>query len=68
MAKIGIVVDGWKAPIFVRHLSAAGRTFEKVEGPIPGTVTFTVIADSADDIEPIAKAANEEARASMRPW
>lgn len=64
--KAGIAIDGWKLPIFQRHLDAAGYQFEQHPGVTADTLTLTVITDSAADLEVVVRAANTEAAETKR--
>jgi hypothetical protein len=61
--KAGIAVDDWKLPIFERHLSQAGYRYEKAPLMMQTTL-LTVLCDSLATIEPIVRAANDEAARS----
>lgn len=62
MLKAGIAIDAWKLPIFKRHLSKAGYTFEQAPGLTADTLTLTVLTASAKELEVVVRAANTEAK------
>jgi len=59
--KAGIVIDDWKLPIFARHLSQAGYSYEKRPGVTKDTLLLTVETDGARTLETVVRAANTEA-------
>ena len=65
--KAGIVIDDWKLPIFERHLSQAGYTYEKGPGLIAGTLLLTVKTENATALGEVARAANKEASRTGKP-
>lgn len=42
MKKIGIVIDGWKLPIFSKHLREAGFVYNVTKGPTADGQTITI--------------------------
>lgn len=58
----GVVIDGWKLPIFKRHLDAAGYEYTEHPGITPDTLTLKVTCESAHRLKPIVEAANAECR------
>jgi hypothetical protein len=61
--KAGVVIDGWKLPIFKRHLDAAGYKYTEHPGLTADTLTLKVTCEWAHKLQPIVKAANDECRA-----
>jgi len=59
--KAGIAIDDWKLPIFERHLTQAGHSYEKGPGVTKDTLLLTVVADDMKALEKVVRAANEEA-------
>lgn len=59
--KAGIAIDDWKLPIFDRHLSRAGYTYEKHPGLTADTMTLIVLTEDAKALEGVVMAANTEA-------
>lgn len=59
------MLDDWKIPIFERHLTEAGFTFEKKGNFTARTIVMTVDAEAArmGDLAIAIRAANTEARA-----
>lgn len=62
MKTAGVVLDTWKAPIFKRHLEAAGYSFTEHPGPLFGCSTLRVEYEWAHKLKPIVDAANQECR------
>jgi hypothetical protein len=58
----GIVIDGWKAPVFRRHLDAAGFYYEEFAGPLNDQRTLRVSYEWVHKLQPIVEAANAECR------
>lgn len=62
---IGIAIDGWKLPIFDRHLSQAGYEFEKHDGATDETLLLKVKisekSSSLSELKNVVQAANDEA-------
>jgi hypothetical protein len=56
-----IAVDSWKLDIFKEHLATAGYTYEQGPGLSEGTALLYVEAASASTLEPVVRAANNEA-------
>lgn len=70
MAKAVIVIDNWKLPIFERHLSQAGYAYKWTPGFTDDTGVLTVEMDrltQAATLQPIVKAANDEAARTGAP-
>jgi hypothetical protein len=61
MKKAGIAIDGWKFPIFERHLSRAGYAFEKGPGLTADMLLVTVNTKNLEALELVVRAANAEA-------
>jgi hypothetical protein len=57
----GIALDDWKLPIFERHLRQAGYAWTQHPGLTAGTLLLKVHCESTALLEPIVRAANEEA-------
>ncbi len=64
--KVGIVIDAWKLPIFVRYLTNAGIDFKKDEGLSRDTVSLVIDKTDAALVERVARSANREAAATKR--
>lgn len=62
MPRVAIVIDDRKLPVFDRHLTEAGYTFERLSAVIKGTITLAVTCDSIGGLEQVVRAANTEAR------
>lgn len=58
----GVVIDGWKLPIFKRHLDAAGYEYTEHPGITPDTLTLKVTFKWLHMLQPIIEAANAECR------
>lgn len=61
--KAGIAIDDWKLPIFDRHLTTSGYSYEKHPGLIEDTLTLTVETDDVKALEKVVRAANAESAA-----
>lgn len=66
MLKAAIAIDDWKLPIFERHLSKAGYTFEQLPGVTGDSLFLMVNSLSFKDLEKVVRAANTEARKSRQ--
>ena len=62
MSKAGIVIDSWKLPIFERHLSQDGYTYEQGPGVTPDTLSLFVHTENLKALEIVVRAANTEAK------
>jgi hypothetical protein len=61
MSKVaGVVIDDWKLPIFLRHLDAAGFTYEDPVPFMPGTLTLRVHFQWVSKLQPIIEDAERE--------
>lgn len=67
MNKVGIVIDGWKLPIFERHLSQAGYAFEIRKGIISGGLILSADTDDLEAFSDVVEAANAEAATTAAP-
>lgn len=65
--KAAIAIDAWKLPIFERHLSGSGYAFEKVNGPMPGTLLLKVETANVEALGGVVRAANAEAARTGAP-
>jgi hypothetical protein len=65
MLKAGVLIDAWKLPIFERHLSDAGFSYEQAPGVTPDTITLRIMTASAsvEGLRTVVRAANAEAAA-----
>lgn len=61
MLKAGIVMDTWKLEIFMKHLKAAGFSYERMPDFSPKIAQLRVMTNSYEELAPIVKAANTEA-------
>lgn len=61
MLKAGVVIDNWKLPIFKEHLTKGKYTFEEFPGLTPDSMLLQVHTNSVVELEPVVRAANEEA-------
>jgi len=61
MKKAGIVIDRWKLPTFIRHLTTAGYTPVEHPGVTEDTLILIVQAETLDALGDIVLAANTEA-------
>lgn len=64
METAGIIIDNWKLPIFERHLTQAGYSFEKPGGPggfTEDTMVLMVDTENIEALHEVVKAANKEA-------
>lgn len=59
--RAAIAIDNWKLPIFERHLSEAGYTFEKGKGLTADTMFLYVETEHGKALELVVRAANAEA-------
>lgn len=59
--KAAIAIDDWKLPIFERHLTQAGYTWEQGRGLTENTMFLYVYTDNAQALETVVRAANTEA-------
>lgn len=59
--KAAVCIDDWKLPIFERHLSNSGYSFEQHPGLTDDTLTLAVTTDDAKALEKVVRAANTEA-------
>jgi len=60
--KAAIAIDAWKLPIFERHLTKAGYTYQSI-GPITdGTLMLSVTTDNGQALAQVVLAANIEAK------
>lgn len=59
-----IAIDSWKLPIFKKHLTDAGYQCDVDPGVSPDTLFLTVFVLSEWVLEPIVRAANNEAARS----
>jgi hypothetical protein len=59
--KIGIGIDGWKLPIFTRHLSEANYEYTVRPGLIADTLLITVVTANLDPLKAVVQAADAEA-------
>lgn len=64
--KVGVVIDSWKLPIFLRHLSGAGLRHEEVGGLPVGTVGLCVFTDDPQAVARILQAAHIEAEDTQK--
>lgn len=60
MSTAGIAIDNWKLPIFERHLSQSGYTFEKCPFTVD-TMLLTVKTTNIEALAHVIKKANTEA-------
>lgn len=60
--KAGIVIDAWKLPIFKKHLTEAGFSFEEKGALTPGSLVLHVQAESAEKLKPVVVAAQQECK------
>ncbi len=65
--RVGICIDGWKLPIFERHLALTGLDYDVHPGVSVDTFTITVETDSPKDLLNMAKQANIEAANKGKP-
>lgn len=61
MIKAGIAIDNWKLPIFERHLTEAGYSFEQCPGATPDMLFLRVDTISVEELGVVVRAANNEA-------
>ena len=61
MQKAAIVIDAWKLPIFDRHLSQAGYSYDKMPGITDKTLLLTVLTENLEALSGIVQSANKEA-------
>jgi len=61
MMKAGIAIDTWKLPIFERHLTQAGYSFENQGQLMKEVKVLSVTTDNVDALQVVIKAANTEA-------
>ncbi|HAM42111.1 MAG TPA: hypothetical protein DCS42_06925 [Nitrospiraceae bacterium] len=59
--KAAIAIDDWKLPIFDRHLSKAGHTYEMGPGVTEDTLLLTVESNDMAALEIVVRSANTEA-------
>lgn len=59
--RAAIVIEGWKLPIFERHLSQAGYALEISKGLITDNLVITVETDNFEALGNVVEAANAEA-------
>jgi len=55
----GVILDSWKLPYFVNHLTEKGYSFTKKEGPLPGVVTLMVSFDDAEELRKVVEEAQK---------
>lgn len=67
MKQAGIAIDDWKLPIFERHLSQSGYTYNKSPGLSPGTLLLTVKTENLEALEVVVRAANTQAARTRAP-
>lgn len=67
MTKVGIAIDPWKLPIFERHLTQSGYTFENAGLLHKDALLLRVDTTNVDAISAILKAANTEAAHTGKP-
>lgn len=67
MIKAGIVIDPWKLPIFERHLTQWGYTFENAGLLHKEGLLLRVDTENIDTLGIVVKAANAEAARTGKP-
>lgn len=67
MTKVGIAIDPWKLPIFERHLTQSGYTFENAGLLHKDALLLRVDTTNVDALAAILKAANTEAARTGKP-
>lgn len=65
--KVGICIDPWKLPIFERHLTQSGYTFENAGLLNEEALLLRVDTDNVDALGEIIKAAQIEAKLMGKP-
>lgn len=65
--KAGIVIDPWKLPIFDRHLTQSGYTFENAGLLHKDGLLLRVDTQNVQALAEILKAANTEAAMTGKP-
>ena len=65
--KAAICIDAWKLPIFERHLTQSGFTFETHPGITDDSLTLKVDTDSGGDLVNACTQANLEASRKGSP-
>lgn len=65
--KAAIAIDNWKLPIFERHLSQSGYSFENIGPLTPDTLILKVRTDNLEALGVVIKAANTEAAMTGAP-
>lgn len=63
----GIVVDDWKLPIFRKHLTDAGYTYEDAGGLTAATTVLKVPYTNMLHLKEVVEAAQEECRRQGPP-
>lgn len=58
----GVVIDGYKLPVFKKHLDAAGYGYTEHAGPTAKTLTLRVGYEWVAELKPIIEAAEKEAK------
>ncbi len=65
--KAAIVIDPWKLPIFTRHLTQSGYTFEDAGLLSPDAHLLRVDTTNLEALAHVVKAANAEAARTGAP-
>ncbi|MCK5601940.1 hypothetical protein KAR91_08730 [Candidatus Pacearchaeota archaeon] len=66
MKKVGIVLDGWKLPIFKKHLDAEGYDYTQQDGlgKFKGCIILKVETSDVEKLAVLTKKMNQEAARS----
>ena len=62
MKTAAVAIDGWKLPIFQKHLDAAGYSYTVGPGVTHDTLIISVKYEWVRELKPIIEAANAECR------
>lgn len=65
--KAGIVIDPWKRPIFERHLTQAGYTFETPRELHKDALLIRIDTQNVEALGEVLKAAAREAARTGKP-
>jgi hypothetical protein len=61
--RVGIAIEGWKLPVFDKHLTSSGYGYETNPGLSANTLLLIVITNSSEALAQVVRAANDECAA-----